>query len=120
MEYVCSILINNGSVDKEYLSSVVNRENLAPTYLKGEIAVPHGESSYVNKTSFVFIKLKSPIDWGVGNVNIIFMPVFKANDKVIVKNTLKILEDKIFIENMKNSLTELEFKNIILNKFKEI
>lgn len=120
LEYVCSILINNGSVDKEYLSSVVNRENLAPTYLKGEIAVPHGESSYVNKTSFVFIKLKSPIDWGVGNVNIIFMPVFKANDKVIVKNTLKILEDKIFIENMKNSLTELEFKNIILNKFKEI
>lgn len=47
---------------------------------------------------------------GVGNVNIIFMPVFKANDKVIVKNTLKILEDKIFIENMKNSLTELELK----------
>lgn len=120
LEYICSILINKGSVDKEYLSSVINRESLAPTYLKGEIAVPHGESSYVNKTSFIFIKLKSPIDWGVGNVNIICMPIFKANDKVIVKNILKILEDKNFIGDMKNSLTELDFKNIILNKFKEI
>ncbi|MZK50605.1 sigma 54-interacting transcriptional regulator [Clostridium beijerinckii] len=120
LEYICSILINKGIVDKEYLSSVINRESLAPTYLKGEIAVPHGESSYVNKTSFVFIKVKSPIDWGVGNVNIICMPVFKANGKVIVKNILKILEDKTFINDMKNSLSELDFKNIILNKFKEI
>ncbi len=120
LEYICSLLINKGSVDKEYLSSVINRENLSPTYLKGEIAVPHGESSYVNKTSFIFIKLKNPIDWGVGNVNLVCMPVFRANDKVIVKNILKILEDKNFIVNMNNSLNELEFRNIILNKFKEM
>lgn len=120
LEYICSILINKGVVDKEYLGSVINRESLCPTYLKGEIAVPHGESSYVNKTSFIFIKLKSPIDWGVGNVNIICMPVFKSNDKVIVKNILKILEDKEFIDVMRNSQSEAEFKNTILNKFKEI
>lgn len=120
LEYICSILINKGIVDKEYLSSVISRENLASTYLKGEIAVPHGESSYVNKTSFIFIKLKSLIDWGVGNISIICMPVFKANDKVIVKNALKFLEDKNFINDMKTSFSELSFKNIVLNKFKEI
>ncbi len=62
---------------------------MLPTYSKGAIGVPHGDSSTVNSTRFVFVKLKNPIDWGVGNVNFIFMPVFRLMIKRLLKMFLR-------------------------------
>ncbi|AVD34488.1 sigma 54-interacting transcriptional regulator [Clostridioides difficile] len=120
LEYVCSILINKEYVEKDYLDSVLHREEMLPTYSKGFIGVPHGDSSTVNSTRFVFVKLKNPIDWGVGNVNFIFMPVFQANDKEIVKNVLEILKDEEFMNNANKCFNKDAFKKIIFDKFKHL
>ncbi|HGS8961228.1 TPA: PTS sugar transporter subunit IIA, partial [Clostridioides difficile] len=120
LEYVCSILINKEYVEKDYLDSVLHREEMLPTYSKGAIGVPHGDSSTVNSTRFVFVKLKNPIDWGVGNVNFIFMPVFQANDKEIVKNVLEILKDAEFMNNANKCFDKDAFRRIIFDKFKHL
>lgn len=120
LEYVCSILINKEYVEKDYLDSVLHREEMLPTYSKGAIGVPHGDSSTVNSTRFVFVKLKNPIDWGVGNVNFIFMPVFQANDKEIVKNVLDILKDAEFMNNANKCFDKDAFRRIIFDKFKHL
>lgn len=116
LEYICSLLINKGYVEKEYLQSVLDREALLPTFTEGNTAVPHGNSIGVNRTSFVFVKLKNPINWGVGNVNFVFMPVFKSTDKENVKDMLKILRDHEFMTKIKSCVDKETFQTIILDK----
>lgn len=120
LEWLCVQLINKGYVEKSYLNSVLKREEYTPTYAKGNVAVPHGDPTSVNKTGFIFVKLKNMIDWGVGNVNFIFMPVFKSGDREIVKSMLGILNDVDFINSIKVSKSNEEFKQIIRKKVKEI
>lgn len=76
LEYVCLIFINKEYVEKDYLDFVLYREEMFLIYFKGVIGVFYGDFFIVNSIRFVFVKLKNFIDWGVGNVNFIFMLVF--------------------------------------------
>ncbi|MBU2700181.1 transcriptional regulator with AAA-type ATPase domain/transcriptional regulatory protein LevR [Sporomusaceae bacterium BoRhaA] len=120
LEYICSLLINKGYVKKAYLSSVLHREELLPTFSKGNTAVPHGTSAEVLRTKFVFVKLKEPIDWVVGNVNFLLMPVFTADDKDIVKKMLTVLQDETFMKAIRMCTNGEMFKQIIMEKVKKL
>lgn len=120
LAYLCSLLVNKGYVAKEYLASVLHRETLLPTFAKGDLAVPHGNSSAVFKTSFVFVKLKNPVDWGVGIVNFLFMPVFTANDREIVKEMLQMLKDEAWLHAIRASGNRADFIRVTCDKVKSI
>ena len=119
IEVMCSMLINKGYVKKEFFKSVFNREDIVPTYLKGGIAIPHGEHSFVLNSSFVIVKLKNPIDWGIGKVDIVCLAALKINDKKIVKGFLKLLLNMDFIEKLKSADSAIDLKDIILSNTKE-
>lgn len=118
LAYLCSVLVNKGYVEKEYLASVLHRETLLPTFTKGNVAVPHGNSSAVIKTCFVFAKLKEPVDWDVGVVGFLFMPVFTADDKEIVKEMLGILKDATWVRDIQGCANQAEFMRTIRDKVK--
>jgi len=120
IEIMCSMLINKGYVKKEFFKSVFNREEIVPTFLKGGIAIPHGEHSFVLKSSFVIVKLKNPIDWGFGTVDIVCLAALKVNDKKIVKEFLKLLLNMDFIKNLKSVESAIDLKGIILSNTKEV
>lgn len=120
LAHACSLLVNKGYVAKEYLASVLHRETLLPTFAKGNLAVPHGNSAAVAKTSFVFAKLKNPVDWGVGIVNFLFMPVFTADDREIVKEMLQILKDEAWLQTIRSSGNRADFIRVIRDKVKSI
>ena len=119
IEIMCSMLINKGYVKKDFFKSVFNREDIVPTFLKGGIAIPHGEHSFVLNSSFVIVKLKNPIDWGIGSVDIVCLAALKVNDKKIVKEFLKLLLDMDFIEKLKSAGSSSDLKAVILSNIKE-
>jgi len=119
IEIMCSMLINKGYVKKEFFKSVFNREDIVPTFLKGGIAIPHGEHFFVLNSSMVIVKLKNPIDWGIGSVDIICLVALKVNDKKIVKEFLKLLLNLDFINKLKSAGSAIELKSIILSSIKE-
>ncbi|MBU3114271.1 sigma 54-interacting transcriptional regulator [Clostridium lacusfryxellense] len=119
IEVMCSMLINKGYVKKEFFKSVFNREDIVPTFLKGGIAIPHGEHSFVLKSSFVIVKLKNPIDWGIGKVDIVCLVALKINDKNFVKEFLKLLLNMDFIKELKSAVSVMDLKDIILSNTKE-
>ena len=119
IEVMCLLLINKGYVKKEFLESVVQREEMSPTFLKGGIAVPHGDSHIVMKSAIVVAKLKDPIQWGRGYVNIVCLPAFKINDKKIVKSLLKPFLNLGFIEKWKEIRDMDQFKEMLYEKMKE-
>lgn len=120
IEIMCSMLINKGYVKKDFFKSVFNREDIVPTYIKGGIAIPHGEHSFVIKSSFVIAKLKNPIEWGMGKVDVVCLAALKVNDENIVKGFLKLLLDMNFIEKLKSAGSCTDLKTIILSNIKEV
>ncbi|VBB05078.1 phosphotransferase system mannose-type iia component [Lucifera butyrica] len=118
LEFMCSQLINAGYVKKEFLQSVMNREQIAATFLKGGIAVPHGDSLSVKKSALVVIKLKRAIAWGPGEVDLVCLPALKINDKKIVKGVLKPFLDLTFIGQLRQQTDMNEFKAMLLSKIK--
>lgn len=118
VEVMCLQLINAGYVKKEFMQAVFEREAMAPTYLKGGIAIPHGDSITVNKSAFVVAKLKSPIDWGEGQVDFVCLPAIKINDKKMVKNVLKPFLDIAFINDLRNQADMNKFKTMLFTRMK--
>ncbi|GFZ31600.1 PTS sugar transporter [Clostridium zeae] len=113
IEIMCSLLINKGYVNKEFMKSVFKREEVVPTFFKGGVAMPHGDNSEVKKSSIVFVKLKRPINWGFGNVQIVCLPTLMINDKKIVKSMLKPFLNQGFIDELKATESLEKFKEKI-------
>lgn len=115
IEYICSILINQGYVKKEYLSSVLERENMDSTFFKWKFSLPHGDPNSVIKSAIVFVKLDKPMNWGLGNVDIVCLIAIKYSDKQIVSNILKMLSNKDNMQLLKNSNSYNQFKENLCN-----
>ncbi|GMB00142.1 sigma 54-interacting transcriptional regulator [Pelosinus sp. IPA-1] len=119
IEVMCLLLINKGYVKKEFLQSVLKREEMSPTFMKGGMAIPHGESNIVNKSAIVVAKLKQPMAWGGGKAKIVCLPAFKINDKKIVKGLLKPFLNLDFVEGLKDLTDINQFREILFAKMKE-
>jgi transcriptional regulator with AAA-type ATPase domain/transcriptional regulatory protein LevR len=119
IEVMCLLLINKGYVKKEFLESVLQREEMSSTFMKGDMAIPHGDSHIVNKPAIVVAKLKKPIQWGRGNASIVCLPAFKINDKRMVKGLLKPFLNVDFIKNWQRITDIGEFKETLYVKMKE-
>lgn len=108
-------LICGGYVKEEFLLSVFKREMLGDTYLKGGIAIPHGEAEFVTKPTIMITKLDKKINWG-GNyeVDLIFLIALKDDSKNYFEQLYKILMKKDVLDKIKSSLTKNDILEILL------
>ncbi|CUH94565.1 hypothetical protein P22_0631 [Propionispora sp. 2/2-37] len=118
IEVMCSLLINEGYVKKEFLESVFKREEIAPTFMKGGIAFPHGDSLAVNKSAVVVARLAQPIAWGNGIAELVCLPAFKVNDKKIVKGLLRPFLNMQLLDGLKHSQDIVQFKQMLYAEMK--
>lgn len=115
LETMCEVLFNNGYVKKEYINSVLEREKVNTTYFKGDIAIPHGLSAYVNKSCIVFMRLKSPVKWDNDGrmANLICMLAISDSDINTVTELFKILKQRDKVKQLMKAKTSVEFMEII-------
>lgn len=115
IERICLHLFNNGYVKKEYLNSVLERENLNTTYFKGNIGMPHGLSAYVNNSCLMFVRLKNEVVWDNNGrkVNLICMPVINNNDSDTVNYLFKILKQPDIVSQLMASKNSAEFLDVL-------
>lgn len=95
---ICDIAISKNIVVEEFYQSVIDRETLAPTFLKKGIAFPHGSYKYVNEFCIFLVKNKKAIPWGGNKVDfIILICVDKENLNIardLFKNAYYIIDNK--------------------------
>lgn len=115
IERICLHLFNNGYVKKEYLNSVLERENLNTTYFKGNIGMPHGLSAYVNNSCLMFVRLKNEVVWDNNGrkVNLICMPVINNSDSDTVNYLFKILKQPDIVSELMASKNSAEFLDVL-------
>ncbi|WP_392561109.1 PTS sugar transporter subunit IIA [Orbus sturtevantii] len=72
LTYLNQVLESKSCVTSNYLPSLIDREAISSTSIKG-IAVPHGKNSYVKKNHLIILNLPEPILWGNEQVDWIFL-----------------------------------------------
>lgn len=118
LEVMCLKMINAGYVKKEFLPSVLARENIAPTFAKGGIAFPHGDALAVNRSAIAVAKLKQPVAWGIGQVDLVCLPAFKVNDKKMVKGILRPFLQHEFIDQLRQTADIANVKSLLYTQMK--
>ncbi|ABR73958.1 hypothetical protein CBG46_02370 [Actinobacillus succinogenes] len=95
-------------VKNGYLQSVLEREKLSPTDLPMGIAIPHGISDLVNKTTVVIVKNKRKIKWDNYTVDIIFMINIAPQDRYQTKNIISeiysVIDSPDLLNTLRNSI----------------
>lgn len=119
IEIMSSILINKGYVKKEYINSVISREEMVPTFFKWRVAIPHGQPDKVIKSSIVFAKLKEPMEWGAGRVDIVCLAALKYSDKKIISSILKLFSNNSIMSELRRCNSSNAFKTCLLNSIQE-
>ena len=80
---------------KGFIDDVLHREELGTTGIGNYIAIPHGQSDYVKKTTISIAKLVNEVEWETlddNNVKVIVLFVVK-NGKDFSDNHLKLLSE---------------------------
>ncbi len=107
-------MTDGGYVKPEFLLSVYKREGLMTTFLKGGIAIPHGDGEWVTKPVISVTKLDVPVIWdGINTVDIIFMLALNENSKTYFEQLYKIISDDRLITYMRKSKKKEEILHIL-------
>jgi PTS system fructose-specific IIA component len=118
-----NLLFVNGCIDDEegFIKDVMYRENEGVTGLEKGIAIPHGKSDYVLKTSIAIGRTKKHVEWESmdGNpINIIILFAVKNTDKTtthikLLQKIAVLLSDEDTIEQFQTLQTKKDFLNLL-------
>lgn len=119
--------IKKGYVGPGYVDALIDRENKFPTGIQiGNInlAIPHVDSTYIEKPGIAFIRPLEPIEFkemctdNKLKVNLIFMLLVKDKNKQV--HVLSALMDKFSDEEYLESLKKEKDTNVLFDKLKKI
>lgn len=122
IRWVNQKLVEYQVVDERYLESMLEREKISSTAIKG-LAVPHGRSEFVRKNQMLVVKTKKILSWGNHLVEWIFLltlteDTMKKNPTLFNQFYRTIVKKRFYIALQKNKdMKDLEnnFKQIFLD-----
>ncbi|GEN87610.1 PTS sugar transporter subunit IIA [Oceanobacillus sojae] len=71
VRYVGGILLNNGYVKENYIDKMLEREEIATTFMGNSLAIPHGTEDAkkeVIETGLSVVTVPDGVDFGDGNI----------------------------------------------------
>lgn len=114
LDNMTKTLIEADYVEEGFLLSVYKREALGATYLKGGIAIPHGDSKFVTKPTIAVTKLATPINWdGVNNVDLIFMIALKEDSKEYFEQLYRVISARDSLLRIRAAKNKKEIMDIL-------
>ncbi|GKU82079.1 PTS sugar transporter subunit IIA [Niallia sp. NCCP-28] len=123
IEELTHLLFVNGCIEDEdtFVKDVMYRENEGVTGLEKGIAIPHGKSDAVLKTSIAIGRTKKPVEWESmdGNpINIIILFAVKNADKTtthikLLQKVAVLLADEETIEQFQTLQTKKDFLQLL-------
>ncbi|MDI3529391.1 MAG: hypothetical protein PWQ23_1210 [Thermoanaerobacter sp.] len=115
IDEMVELLEDKGYVDDRFMLSVYKRESMGVTWMKGGIAIPHGDTDHVTKPAIAIAKLKKPICWeGDLETDLIFMIALKEDSKDYMIDLYKVLTDENTVKALREAKSATRIKEIIL------
>jgi phosphoenolpyruvate-protein phosphotransferase len=98
---VSQLLVENGNIDPRYTESMLQREELANTYLGNGIAIPHGlpaDRELIRETGIAVLQLPEGVEWQPSNVVRIVVGIAAKSDEhldLLAKLTELLSQDEL-------------------------
>lgn len=93
LNFLADDYLQKGLVTSEFKKTLFEREELGSTGLKTGVAIPHAEPQTVNETKLSFMALKSPIKWGVSQIQLVVLLAIAEDDKAEAKELIASIYD---------------------------
>lgn len=99
------LLVQSGHMHSEYVTSMMEREKVANTYLGNGIAIPHGlpdDRDLIQQTGIAVLQLPDGIEWNAGEtVHLVVGIAAKSDEHLeILANLTHVLSDEAAIQQM--------------------
>jgi phosphoenolpyruvate-protein phosphotransferase len=112
------LLIQNGSVDSDYLKSILERESVSNTYLGSGVAIPHGmgkDKNKVFKNSIAIIQVPNGVEWSNGNkAHLIYAIAANSDHHInILKKITRLISNPEELEKLKTTRIKNDFLNVL-------
>lgn len=99
------LLVENGNMKPDYISSMMEREKVANTYLGNGIAIPHGlpnDRNLIMQTGISVVQIPGGVEWNPGeSVRLVVGIAAKSDEHLeILANLTYVLDDEKTIERL--------------------
>jgi phosphocarrier protein FPr len=100
-----TLLIDNGNMKPEYITSMMEREKVADTYLGNGIAIPHGmpqNRDWILQTGVSIVQIPTGLEWNRGErVHLVIGIAAKSDEHLaILTNLTHVLDDEATIDKL--------------------
>lgn len=111
-------LREKGFVEVGFEQAIWEREQIRPTYIGNQVAIPHVFREHVNKSAVVVMRLKHAIQWSTKNkVKLIFLLAVNFDNRKALSDFFKtfymIISDKKKLEMLQQANSSKEFLNLL-------
>ncbi|MDD5792665.1 MAG: PTS sugar transporter subunit IIA, partial [Erysipelotrichaceae bacterium] len=122
IEMLTNKMLEKGYVKEKFLASVLKREKAVSTCLGNGVAIPHGNSNYVNDSKVAIAFLDQPISWDSDDeqISAIFLLGFQIDNpksskqvQLFYKVFLKLIETDENVERLKTLSREELYKELV-------
>jgi PTS system mannitol-specific IIA component len=119
IELAGQLLVQAGHVTEEYISKMVEREELLTTYIGNGVAIPHGtedSKKWIQSTGISIVQIPEGVDFGNGNIAYLVIGIAAVGDE-----HLEILSNIAIIcseEKNVHALVNASSKEEIIETFK--
>ncbi|QCI23526.1 PTS mannitol transporter subunit IICBA [Buchnera aphidicola] len=110
IRFIGEQLVKQGYVKQDYISAMLERENMMSTWLGESIALPHGTikaKDSILKTGAIFCQFPQGVRFGddPGDIAFLVIGIAARNNEhvMIVSNITNALDDKLVIKNLSNT-----------------
>lgn len=102
---VGDLLVRNGNMKPGYVTSMMEREQVANTYLGNYIAIPHGlpkDRDLILQTGIAVVQIPAGVEWNPGErVNLVVGIAAKSDEHLeILTNLTHVLDDKTTVHHL--------------------
>lgn len=117
LQGICNTLLQEDYVREGYYEAVMERESMGSYVINQKVALPHADSSYVNRPVIVIVKTSEPIYWDDENkVSLICLLALDIDGKDGVRFLYNKFNNEKFIAEIEQAQTEEDMKEALLNE----
>jgi len=121
IQQVAMLLVNTGHMQPAYISSMIEREKVANTYLGNGIAIPHGlpsDRNLIKATGIAVLQLPAGVEWNAGEIVHLVVGIAAKSDEhiEILKNLTHILDDESAVQQLATTQNPIEIVQRLTNQ----
>jgi phosphoenolpyruvate-protein phosphotransferase len=112
-----NLMVDSGNIEPGYVESMLEREEVANTFIGNGMAIPHGVPKHrdlINTTAISLVQLPDGVDWNGNLVHILVGIAAKSDEHIeVLRHLTHLIDDSDALEKMRSTGSKDDIVSII-------